>query len=174
MLDAEHMGTFVAEIGAETAIQPHSCKHLESRASSGVGVHRPAWKGTLLYPCVSAVGVHTPYRKSALLHPWGGTGGPGRSRRRSGGLRRSGAAGDAGGAANRGPVSSVIQAGDGIAVLRVVGDGVGDVGWVPLGGTLALRSALVAAAVVAALVELLPWTFSATMVTARSLTIRRP
>ena len=37
---------FVAEMGGSRPFQPYSCKHFESRAYSGAGVHRPRLSGT--------------------------------------------------------------------------------------------------------------------------------
>ena len=59
----------VAEIGEIRPFQPHFCKHLDSRAGSGRGVHRPYWKGAVGAPAESGRGVQGPYLKTTICAP---------------------------------------------------------------------------------------------------------
>ena len=54
---------FVVEMGRPGPFQPHSCKHLESMAGSGRGVHRPYWEGAFCTPGESGRGCKAPIGK---------------------------------------------------------------------------------------------------------------
>ena len=54
---------FVAEMGAFRAFQTHFCKHLDSRAGSGRGVHRPYWKGAVGASAETGRGCRAPIGK---------------------------------------------------------------------------------------------------------------